>query len=333
MEHIAKKRIEYTVRVANEQDLPAIIELFELSLGAEHGAPTESFWRWKHIDNPFGVSPVLLAFDGDKLVGLRAFMRWQWQYQGRILPAFRAVDTGTHPDYRGKGIFSRLTKQLVAELKESEPSCFIYNTPNDQSKPGYLKMGWQVLGKPNIIGSVALRYSSKARQRFDTYHQYLQQLDLNNLPASYRVDVKQDRIHVNHSLAYYKWRYQSIPELPYGAYRYETKEGEVLLFFHLKFRKYFYELRISDALWLSGNPKRQMLMSASHRLAGHLGTPFISLVSKDPITYWERVRYRMFSMKKFAPELTIREVNDKDLLALVSDINNWSFTMGDLELF
>lgn len=331
MEHTVKKQLEYTVRVANEADLPAIIELFELSLGATHGAPTQSFWRWKHIDNPFGVSPVLLAFDKDKLMGLRAFMRWQWKYQGKVLPAFRAVDTGTHPDYRGKGIFSRLTRQLVSELKEIEPACFIYNTPNDKSKPGYLKMGWQVLGKPNLIGSVAFSYSRNAKERFKAYHRDLQNLDFATL--QYQVDLNPDLIHVNHSLAYYKWRYQSIPELPYGSFVYESKGQTVLLFFHLKPRKYFYELRICDALWLSGAPDRSLLMKACHKLAGRLGTPFISLVLKGPISHWERVRFRMFSLRNLAPEVTVREVNDSELMSAVGNINNWSFTMGDLELF
>ena len=325
------QRMEYTVRAANEQDLPAIIELFELSLGSEHGAPKESFWRWKHIDNPFGVSPVLLAFDGDKLIGLRAFMRWQWIHQGQVLPAFRAVDTGTHPDYRGKGIFSRLTKQLIAELKEREPSCFIYNTPNSSSKPGYLKMGWQVLGKPNVIGSVAFNYSRNAMKRFEAYHRDLQNLDFGTL--SYNVDLDPDLIHVNHSLAYYAWRYQAIPEIPYGSFLYEKKGVSILLFFHLKPRKYFYELRICDALWLSGAPDRSLLLKACHRLAGRLGTPFISLMSKEPLSRWESVRFRAFSLRKFAPEVTVREVNDNELMRLVGDIDNWSFTMGDLELF
>jgi GNAT superfamily N-acetyltransferase len=325
--------MEYTVRVANEQDVPAIIELFKISLGTEYGAPKESFWRWKHIDNPFGKSPVLLAFDGGKLIGLRAFMRWQWQYKGQVLPSFRAVDTGTHPDYRGKGIFSRLTKQLIAELKESEPPSFIYNTPNAVSKPGYLKMGWQVLGKPVVFGSVTLQHSRYAKLRFERYHEDLQELDFTTLPTDYNVDVNPGLIHVNHSLDYYKWRYQSIPEIPYGSFRYKSSDGEILLFFHLKDRKYFHELRISDALWLNGKPQRQLLMQASHKLAAKLGTPFISLVSKDPVTFWERINYRMFSLQQLAPELTVREVNSSELLTLVSDINNWSFTMGDLELF
>lgn len=325
--------MEYTIRVAQEQDIPAIIELFRLSLGTEGGAPVESFWRWKHIDNPFGVSPVLLAFDGDKLVGLRAFMRWQWQHAGNILPAFRAVDTGTHPDYRGKGIFSRLTKQLVAELKESEQPSFIYNTPNDKSKPGYLKMGWEVLGKPQVIGSVAFSYSGDAPRRFEAYHRELQSLDFSTLSPNYKADLNPSLIHVNHSLDYYKWRYQSIPEIPYGVFRFENWGESILLFFHLKPRKKAQELRICDAIWLRGEPNRLKLMRACHKLAAQLGTPFISMVSKDPVTPWETLRYQMFSLQKLAPEVTVREVNDPALMGVVSNINNWSFTMGDLELF
>ena len=106
-----------------------------------------------------------------------------------------------------------------------------------------------------------------------------------------------------------------------------------MLFFHLKPRQYFHELRISDTLWLKGQPKRRLLMQAAKRLASRLGTPFISLMSKDPVNVWESIRFRMFSLQKLAPVVTVREVNDEKVFRLVSDINNWSFTMGDVELF
>ena len=71
----------------------------------------------------------------------------------------RAVDTATHPDYQGRGIFSRLTLHAIDELR-ADGVAFVFNTPNDQSRPGYLKMGWQpvarlpVLFRPRSIGSL-----------------------------------------------------------------------------------------------------------------------------------------------------------------------------------
>ena len=62
----------------------------------------------------------------------------------------RAVDTATHPEYQGRGIFTRLTHAALDEL-EREGVAFVFNTPNDQSRPGYLKMGWDVVGRLPVL--------------------------------------------------------------------------------------------------------------------------------------------------------------------------------------
>src|SRR2546425_1227972 len=55
-------------------------------------------------------------------------------------------EPATDPAYQGRGIFSGLTLHAIDELTR-EGLHFIFNTPNDQSLPGYLKMGWQIVGK------------------------------------------------------------------------------------------------------------------------------------------------------------------------------------------
>ena len=72
-------------------------------------------WRWKHVDNPFGRSLVLLARDDatGRITGLRAFMAWQYLVGGTPTLAYRPVDTATDPSCRRMGIFSRLTLQAL----------------------------------------------------------------------------------------------------------------------------------------------------------------------------------------------------------------------------
>src|SRR5690606_36953423 len=89
------------------------------------------------------------AVTENKIIGIRAFMRWRWQLGKETFSALRAVDTATHPDYRGRGIFKRLTLQAVGIATEDQDH-LIFNTPNSQSLPGYLKMGWQEVAKLNI---------------------------------------------------------------------------------------------------------------------------------------------------------------------------------------
>ena len=151
-----------TSREAQPGDLPAIIELLRISLGDGSTEKSLAFWEWKHLANPAGPSPVLVAEDAGRIVGVRAFMRWTWQSPSRTYRALRAVDTATHPDYRGRGIFKKLTLQLLEERKAAGDD-FIFNTPNAQSRPGYLKMGWQRVGKLPVR-MAPLRPLTTARQ-------------------------------------------------------------------------------------------------------------------------------------------------------------------------
>jgi hypothetical protein len=137
---------ELTTRAATEGDLPAILTLLEESMRRAHDARFDTLFRWKHLENAFGASPMWVACDGDRIVGLRVFMRWEFRRGDAIVRCVRAVDTATHPDYQGRGIFSRLTLDALGPLADDGVD-FVFNTPNSQSLPGYLKMGWQTLGR------------------------------------------------------------------------------------------------------------------------------------------------------------------------------------------
>jgi hypothetical protein len=118
--------------------------MLRASLGKVDDPHYEAFLRWKHGDNAFGPSPAWVALHDGVVVGYRTFLRWEFlRNDGRVLRAVRAVDTATDPAYRGVGIFRTLTLQGVAELTLAGVG-IVFNTPNDQSRPGYLKMGWTV---------------------------------------------------------------------------------------------------------------------------------------------------------------------------------------------
>ena len=87
-----------------------------------------------------------VACDDDRVVALRVLLRWEFTRGGETLRAVRAVDTATDPNYQGRGLFRTLTMHGLDQMRE-EGVDFLFNTPNSQSLPGYLKMGWQVVGK------------------------------------------------------------------------------------------------------------------------------------------------------------------------------------------
>jgi GNAT superfamily N-acetyltransferase len=99
------------VRPYEDADEPRVLELLSASLGAgPSGDRSAAFFRWKHLENPFGRSVLLVAEADGGIVGLRAFLRWRLRAGHRELSAVRAVDTATHPEFQGRGIFSRLTR-------------------------------------------------------------------------------------------------------------------------------------------------------------------------------------------------------------------------------
>jgi GNAT superfamily N-acetyltransferase len=120
------------------KDIPEIVDLLRTSLSEKH---TKESFKWKHIDNPFGKSLGFLALDKNKIIGVRMFMKWDFSNEGEIIHALRPVDTVTHPDYRNKGIFKKLTLDGLEKYKNNYD--LIFNTPNQNSYPGNLKMGWK----------------------------------------------------------------------------------------------------------------------------------------------------------------------------------------------
>ncbi len=134
------------IREATDDDLPALLELLQSSLGWVPDEQYADFFRWKHHENPFGRSPMWVALDDGRIVGFRAWLRWRFTRRGSTWEAVRAVDTATHPDYQGRGIFRRLTTTSV-DMLARQGVAHVFNTPNEQSRPGYLKMGWEEVGK------------------------------------------------------------------------------------------------------------------------------------------------------------------------------------------
>lgn len=154
---------ECEIRPYREEDEGEVLDLLSVTLGSgPAGRRPPEFFRWKHWENPFGPSYMLVAEADGRIVGLRALMRWTFRSGDRMIPAVRAVDTATHPDYQGKGIFSRLTREAVEALRGDVD--LIFNTPNEKSLPGYLKMGWSVVEKipisvrvrklPRVVGGL-----------------------------------------------------------------------------------------------------------------------------------------------------------------------------------
>jgi N-acetylglutamate synthase-like GNAT family acetyltransferase len=228
------------IRKATESDIPEIIELLKISLGESLIPKSEVLWKWKHLQNPFGKSPVLIAEEGGTLIGVRAFLRWEFLENGKIHKACRAVDTATHPDYQGKGIFKNLTLSLIEDLKNQDVE-LIFNTPNSKSTPGYLKMDWEKWGKLPL--KLNFHFSKSGKQKevpssdWDSISKLIRRIETTPREgATFQTRIVPGYLH---------WRFRDNPLFPYQF----LSDGKTyLLVYRIKDGKMGREFRICDLL-------------------------------------------------------------------------------------
>ena len=323
-----------TIRYATENDLSAIIELFRISLGEEGGIPEASFWKWKHELNPFGKSPTLLAFEGNTLIGLRTFLRWRFRYQEETIQAYRAVDTATHPGFRGKGIFRQLTLALIEDLKKGEP-CLIFNTPNDQSRPGYLKMGWRIMGKTPLLvrpypGQLVLNRfrNSQPDPATQPWPSNLEET-WNSLQPKWGA-IFRNTIVTDFSYAYLQWRYQKIPGFDYHVHVTGDATDPCIVIFRIKQSGKLRELRITDLFFMK--TRTTMAKKAIAEIARTYKPDVITILEDHQGIISSILPIGFIKAHRYGLQLTYREVNSKPLSALAADAKRWYLNAGSVEL-
>ncbi|MBZ9631480.1 GNAT family N-acetyltransferase [Salegentibacter sp. LM13S] len=309
------------IREANHTDIPGILEVLKASLGETSSKKTRDIWSFKHIENPFGESLVLLAEENDDIIGVRAFMRWQWQLEENVFSAFRAVDTATHPAHQGKGIFKRLTLKAL-ELGKERGDHFVFNTPNEQSKPGYLKMGWKEVDKlhTQIIPVFPFFWNSNSIQK-DPKNK--PNLNINLLELWNSKLKNTSNLFTPKTKDYLNWRYINNP---LQAYRVESTKNYFLAAY-VKQHKTFKELRISELILVDPEYIKACQLVIK-KWAKHYGVHFISL--NFP------VGQNIFKLKasgNFGPVLTFKNLESCRIDNKFHNIENWAYSLGDLELF
>ncbi len=282
---------------------------------------SEALWNWKHQDNPFGKSPVLLAEEDDKIIGVRAFLRWEFLQEGKLLKACRAVDTAIHPDFQGKGIFTKLSLDLIDQLKE-EGIQLIYNTPNTQSLPGYLKMGWEKWGKLPLKMQFHMGSSAPTIKFTSDWS------SITNLIQE--IEKKEDfspSIQTHLAPGFLNWRYANCPLFPY---QFITDAESYLLIFRIKDGKMGRELRITDFFTLDSFRKIQKkelnkeLKSIQKQSAARF-TSFSGLALQKK----HSIDLGILPVLAIGPTITLRKVPESvDPLRL-----DWNWSLGDLEVF
>jgi GNAT superfamily N-acetyltransferase len=337
---------ECEIRPYRQEDEPEVLDLLGRALG---GGPTGSrqpgSFRWKHFENPFGPSYMLVAEQDGRIVGLRAFMRWRFRSREGSVRAVRAVDTATHPDHRGRGIFSRLTSEAVAGI--SGDSELIFNTPNEQSLPGYLKMGWRPVGTVPVsirvrrpwrfLAGVASVGSPEAgsspRPSIEAEHALEALSDPALATLLDAADMDADgRLRTPRDATYLRWRYGLAPMLDYRAVR--LHQGDALAglaMFRVHPRGRLQEGVVCELIVRPGDGETARYLLGRVVRAGnvdHLACHFA-----PGSTAARAVRRAGFLRTPRGMTFIVNPIGESSAARHADEIDAWALTLGDLEVF
>jgi len=325
-----------------------IADLLNVCLGRKlTGERDAAYWAWKHELNPFGRSVLLLAEVDGRLAGVRAFMRWRLMANGHVVHAAKPVDTVTHPDYQRRGIFKRLTTE-ACEVARRDGIGLLFNTPNGNSLPGYLKLGWQRVAELSLrvrlqrpVGAVWRLASWRlrngevpAQERFfrDAPTSAADVLDRESAGIGELLaqTCASAQLRTVRTIEFLRWRYASHPHIRYFA---ETTADagrlDGIAFYRTNFRAGLREIMIDDLLVREGvaDSIKRLLGKLLRRtktdyVLAHGGeqTPIVRMLRKSGFHKLPRRRITLVA------RTLADEVVPDPLQA-----SNWSLSLGDLE--
>lgn len=344
-----------SMQLYTQDALPGILTMLQQTLGNSGAVrKTEEFWIWKHHRNPFGPSYGLYVWDDavGEVAALRVLMRWSlYDKGGRSRQAVRAVDTATHPNHQRHGLFTSLTRQAILDLTDQGVD-LIYNTPNQKSLPGYLKMGWQVAArwplyiKPlrpdrmalrrlrpvaaEVVGNFTRNFGPAILPWHSFLFEYGEQIEA--LIQSWEGNRLQTGLRTRRSLDYFDWRYGGHPHIQYAVYPYLNKQGKLYGFAILRPNVRFgWQESILTELCLAApylENGTHLLRALSRQLRGdyliaHFAQNTLEAKLLKRGGFWrvprEEIIFTVRPLQASADELLQEEA--------------WDLTLGDLELF
>jgi predicted N-acetyltransferase YhbS len=135
--------LAWTIRPGTPDDSAALRQLFTDVFGVER---PESHHHWKFDNNPAGPQILAIAEDRGRIVGQYALWPMRLTVGRETVSAAQSLDTMTHPDYRGQGMFTRLAREAMEYAKDKDVEV-LYGFPNAASYPGFVrKLDWDHTG-------------------------------------------------------------------------------------------------------------------------------------------------------------------------------------------
>jgi len=199
------------IRDYKEGDETHILNLFKDTFGKPL---LPEYWKWRFIDNPNKQVMIKLMWDNNRMVGHYAVSPLKMNVEGENILSALSMTTMTHPEYAGKGIFTKLAEALYTDKYQNANLKAVWGFPNNNSHYAFInKLNWvdvspittrslaieKIKNKSSLNSSVV---SSFSNQHIKTHEE---------LTANHK--IKTDK-----SIDYLTWRYLNNPVNEYTIF-------------------------------------------------------------------------------------------------------------------
>jgi len=300
----------YKIIKFKKTQLPEIIKLYKKAYGRTKSA---SYFEYRLLNSPYGKPIIFLMKFQKEIIGFYAIHPIKLCINNKSVLGGYSYLTMTHPNYTGKGIFTKLANKTFDEAKKRKFR-FIYGFANKNSFPGFIKnLGFKQIKPINYLGITLKKLPISNLTGID-----IQQNPPKKIWFDYNLKNK-FHIFLDRNEKFLNWRYHNHPFFKY-------KQILISKNYFFIFKKYEKTLHIVDFF---GNDKfYDVMLSEAARQAKKLKC--------NDITFWIPKKHQPktnYKFKKIIPKsYFIVKVLDKKY-KILENINNWYYTMGDADVF
>lgn len=335
----------WTVREATRADDHELAELFREVFGFDRGAEHA---HWKFRCNPAGDPVIAIAEAEGRIVGQYALWPTPLRLDQAIVQGAQSLDTMTHPDYRGQGMFTVLAEECM-NYAAARGIQALYGFPNENSQPGFIRrLDWDHTGEipmwfrplvlskhkrvPGWIGpfadiGAALIPQARIVHGVEIRTSMPSSTALQSLLAAWQKTVL--TCSIERSVARYLWRFDAASGMKY-EWKSAYKDGRLLAI-----GVWGMDIRSGNAVLAEllgiDDDAIVSVLSALLTSARNANCPLMHAVSSRIRV--NRILRRNGFLKRRGLPLIIRKLTTKTLTANVHVHENWDVFGSDLDTF
>ena len=145
----------------------ASLEACSARLGVTSAPTPTDYLKWLYAENPWGQAVGTNAYAGDALVAHYTTVPIVANLEGKRTWGLVSLNTATHPEHQGKGLFTKLAELTYARA-QSLGFEFVIGVANANSTPGFTrKLGFQLVTPLDVlVGAGRITASHDDRAKF-----------------------------------------------------------------------------------------------------------------------------------------------------------------------